>query len=56
MTQTANNYATVLLELGVTREAVDETKEILSLTQDLPKSLKSPVVSKQDKHLSLIHI
>ena len=40
MTQTANNYATVLLELGVTREAVDETKEILSLTQDLPKSLK----------------
>ena len=44
MTQTANNYATVLLELGVTREAVDETKEILSLTQDLPKSLKSPVV------------
>ena len=50
MTQTANNYATVLLELGVTREAVDETKEILSLTQDLPKSLKSPVVSKQDKH------
>ena len=45
MTQTANNYATVLLELGVTREAVDETKEILSLTQDLPKSLKSPVVS-----------
>ena len=43
MTQTANNYATVLLELGVTREAVDETKEILSLTQDLPK-------------LSLIHI
>ena len=30
MTQTANNYATVLLELGVTREAVDETKEILS--------------------------
>lgn len=50
MTQTANNYATVLLELGVTRRAVDETKEILSLTQDLPKSLKSPVVSKQDKH------
>lgn len=26
MTQTANNYATVLLELGVTREAVDENK------------------------------
>ena len=51
MTQTANNYATVLLELGVTREAVDETKEILSLTQDLPKSLKSPVVSKQEKHV-----
>ena len=50
MTQTANNYATVLLELGVTREVVDETKEILSLTQDLPKSLKSPVVSKQEKH------
>ncbi len=29
MTQTANNYATVLLELGVTREAVDETKFFL---------------------------
>ena len=27
MTQTANNYATVLLELGVTREAAEEFKK-----------------------------
>ena len=42
MTQTANNYATVLLELGVTREAVDETKEILSLTQRSAEEFKKP--------------
>ena len=28
MTQTANNYGTVLFELGITKEIVEKTKEI----------------------------
>ena len=30
MTQTANNYGTVLFELGITKEIVEKTKEILA--------------------------
>ena len=41
MTQTANNYATVLLELGVTREAVDEKKEILAEEFKKPGCVKT---------------
>ena len=43
MTQTASNYGTVLFELGV-------KKEIFSLTEELPKMLQSPIVSKDAKH------
>ena len=37
MTQTASNYGTVLFELGVKKEIVEKTKEIFSLTEELPK-------------------
>ncbi len=50
MTQTANNYGTVLFELGITKETVEETKKILGLTEDLPRVLSCPVVSKKEKH------
>lgn len=50
MTQTANNYGTVLFELGIKKETVEETKKILGLTEDLPRVLSCPVVSKKEKH------
>ena len=39
MTQTANNYGTVLFELGITKEIVEKTKEIFELTSELPREL-----------------
>ena len=39
MTQTANNYGTVLFELGVGKETVEEMKRIFSLTGVLPRVL-----------------
>ena len=50
MTQTANNYGTVLYELGVAGEVVAETERIFSLTPELSKSLGSPIVSAKEKH------
>lgn len=50
MTQTANNYGTVLYELGITKETVEKTKEILKLTSELPQVLGCPVVSGKEKH------
>lgn len=50
MTQTANNYGTVLYELGVAGEVVAETERIFSLTSELSKSLGSPIVSAKEKH------
>lgn len=50
MTQTANNYGVVLYDLGVTKEVVDETKRIFSLTPELEKVLGSPIVSLKEKH------
>ena len=38
MTQTANNYGTVLFELGITKEIVEKTKEIFELTSELPRA------------------
>ena len=46
MTQTANNYGTVLFELGITKEIVEKTKEIFELTSELPRVLNCPVVSR----------
>ena len=37
MTQTANNYGTVLFELGITKEIVEKTKEIFELTSCFQK-------------------
>ena len=51
MTQTASNYGTVLFELGVKKEIVEKTKEIFSLTEELPKMLQSPIVSCAQKCL-----
>ena len=51
MTQTASNYGTVLFELGVKKEIVEKTKEIFSLTEELPKMLQSPIVSKDAKQV-----
>ena len=42
MTQTANNYGTVLFELGITKEIVEKTKEIFELTSELPRVLELP--------------
>ena len=50
MTQTAKNYGTVLFELGVKKDIVEKTKEIFSLTEELPKMMRSPIVSKEAKH------
>ena len=49
MTQTANNYGEVLYDLGISREIVEETKRIFSLTTELPKVLNSPVVTLKEK-------
>ena len=49
MTQTANNYGTVLFELGITKEIVEKTKEIFELTSELPRVLNCPVVSQKRK-------
>lgn len=50
MTQIANNYGTILYELGVAPDLVKETKRLYLLTNELPKVLESPVISKQEKH------
>ena len=50
MTQTANNYGTVLFELGITKETVEETKKIFELTSELPRVLSCPVVLRKEKH------
>lgn len=49
MTQTSINYATVLYELGIPEEIVNETKRIFKENDILFKSLVSPVVSKDSK-------
>ena len=51
MTQTANNYGTVLFELERRRKRlVEEMKRIFSLTSELPRVLDCPVVSGREKH------
>lgn len=50
MTQTANNYGTVLFELGIKKETVEETKKIFKMTSELPHVLSCPVVSRKEKH------
>ncbi|MBR3771923.1 MAG: ATP synthase F1 subunit delta [Clostridium sp.] len=50
MMQIVNNYARVLYELGVKPDLVKETKHRYLLTDELPKVLDSPVISKKEKH------
>ena len=46
MTQTANNYGEVLFELGIKKDTVEESKRIFSLTEQLHKTLESPIIEK----------
>ena len=50
MTQTANNYGEVLFELGIKKDTVEESKRIFSLTEQLHKTLESPIISKNEKY------
>lgn len=50
MTQTANNYGEVLFELGIKKDTVEESKKIFSLTEQLHRTLKSPIISKNEKY------
>lgn len=43
MTQTANNYGEVLFELGIKKDTVEESKRIFSLTEQLHRTLESPL-------------
>ncbi len=49
MTQTTRNYGKVLYDLGVSREAVAEAREIFAGSAKLMDALTSPVVSVQSK-------
>lgn len=50
MTQTANNYGEVLFELGIKKGTVEESKRIFSLTEQLHRTLESPIISKNEKY------
>ena len=49
MTQTANNYGKVLFELGITKETVEETKQVLAAGTELGQILAHPLVSRAEK-------
>lgn len=49
MNQTSNNYAKVLLDLNISKEVVENTKELFKC-KELFDALNSPIVSKNDKH------
>lgn len=47
MTQTANNYGEVLFELGIKKDTVEESKRIFSLTEQLHRTLESPLFQRE---------
>lgn len=49
MTQISKNYARVLYELGISKEVIEEVKELCKV-DELVSSLNSPIVSKKAKH------
>lgn len=49
MTQTAVNYGRVLYELGISKEAVNESRRILKEVPQLKKALAGPVVMEKTK-------
>ena len=56
MTETTNNYAEVLYELGISEEAVRDTKEIFKSVPKVKELLESPVVpfSQKERVISRI--
>ena len=56
MTETASNYARVLYELSVRREAIDETRRIFSETPQVGRALLSPVVPRLEKERAIDRI
>lgn len=49
MTETTNNYAEVLYELGISEEAVRDTKEIFKSVPKVKELLENPVVAFSQK-------
>lgn len=50
MTQIASNYAHVLYDMGISKEIMEETKRIFTLTTELLDCLNSPIVPRKEKH------
>ncbi|MGN0576492.1 MAG: F0F1 ATP synthase subunit alpha [Ruminococcus sp.] len=50
MTENERNYIRILVQKNVPIEIADETKKILSVCEDLPDTLKNPVVTDEEKH------
>ena len=50
MTENERNYIRILVQKNVSIEIADETKKILSVCEDLPDTLKNPVVTDEEKH------
>lgn len=46
----AIRYAHVLSELGIKKESIKETRQILEQTRELQKILEHPVITKKNKH------
>ena len=46
----ALRYAEVLYQLKVPEEAIDETKRLWEVSEELPEVLSNPAVSKEQKH------
>lgn len=49
MTQISKNYARVLYELGISKEAIEQTAQLVKV-KELVAALGSPVVAKKAKH------
>ena len=50
MTENERNYIRILVQKNVPIEIADETKKILSVCDNLPDTLKNPVVTDEEKH------
>ena len=51
MTQEARNNGTVLYELGIDRELIEESQKTLHQVPELTDILASPIVSSKKKHV-----
>lgn len=50
MTEAIDNYGKVMFQLGISKEVVDETRNILLESKELFKALTNPAVKKSEKH------